>query len=156
MATEKIKNKTISFTNHSLHIHSFTHHSFTQHSFTRSQSYTFTVLYITVLHITVLHIYSLQEWPTFSLQDWPTNRIDMGSNDRPTLFKFDDGRWAMEIDGYNNSRKSIRNLFIQCGHHELLIKKLAQTFHSIASLTHALSLGVNLNIWPITLINWRD
>lgn len=124
MATEKIKNKTISFTNHSLHIHSFTHHSFTQHSFTRSQSYTFTVLYITVLHITVLHIYSLQEWPTFSLQDWPTNRIDMGSNDRPTLFKFDDGRWTMEIDGYNNSRESIRNLFIQWGHHELLIKKV--------------------------------
>ena len=89
----------------------FTHHSFTQHSFTRSQSYTFTVLYITVLHI-------------YSLQDWPTNRIHMGSNDRPTLFKFDDGRWTMEIDGYNNSRKSIRNLFIQWGHHELLIKKV--------------------------------
>ena len=35
-------------------------------------------------------------------------------------------------------------------------KKLPQTFHSIASLTHALSLGVNLNKWPITLINWRD
>ena len=31
-----------------------------------------------------------------------------------------------------------------------------QTFHSIASLTHACSFGVNLNKWPITLISWRD
>ena len=39
----------------------------------------------------------------------------------------------MEIDGYNNNRKSIQNLFTQCGHHVLLNNKKVGTnlpFHS--------------------------
>lgn len=41
VATETIKNKTISFTNHTLHIHSFSHiRSFTHQSYTHLQFYT--------------------------------------------------------------------------------------------------------------------
>ena len=64
----------------------------------------------------------------------------------------------MEIDGYNNNRKKAFKIYLLSVNIMFFSKttKLAQTFHSIASLTHALSLGVNLNKWPITLINWRD
>lgn len=139
--------------------------------------YTFTVLHITVLHNTVLHVHSLIHSQFYTSQFYTSQfyTFTVFKNDPHSVFKIDpqiELIWAPTIDqrclnsttGGEPWRLTVtitaeKAFGIYLFSEDIMnfsSKKLAQTFHSIASLTHALSLGVNLNIWPITLINWRD